>query len=66
MINKQAFNQIFGGIDPPKNNIRNTVCTLYFTSYATQRDLGMPADKAAALLGVDAEIAEKLYQDSKQ
>lgn len=26
---------------------------------------GMPADKAAALLGVDAEIAEKLYRESK-
>lgn len=61
-LDKQ-FQQIFGGTEPPQNSIRNTVCTLYFSSYCAQRDNGMAADKAARLLGVDQDVAERLYQE---
>ena len=59
---QQAFDQIFAPARPAE---RQLIGTLMMTSYCAQRDYGMPADKAAALLGVDAEIAEKLYQESK-
>lgn len=56
---EQAFDNIFSPARPAE---RQVLGTLYMTSYAIQRDAGMPADKAAALLGVDQETAERLYQ----
>lgn len=59
---EQAFDQIFAPARPAERQI---IGGLMMSSYCAQRDYGMPADKAAALLGVDAEIAEKLYQETK-
>lgn len=59
---QQQFDSIFAPARPAE---RQMIGQLMMTSYATQRDLGMPADKAAALLGLDSEIAEKLYREQK-
>ena len=59
---QQQFDSIFAPARPAE---RQMIGGLMMTSYATQRDLGMPADKAAALLGLDSEIAEKLYREQK-
>lgn len=56
----QQFDSIFAPARPAE---RQMIGNLYMVSYITQRQNGMPADKAAALLGVDAEVAEKLYQE---
>jgi len=58
----QQFDSIFAPARPAERQILGG---LMIASYCAQRDYGMPADKAAALLGVDAEIAEKLYRESK-
>jgi hypothetical protein len=57
---QQQFDSIFAPARPAE---RQMVGQLYMISYITQRQAGMPADKAAALLGVDQEIAESLYQE---
>ena len=54
------FDEIFAPARPAE---RQMVGQLYMISYITQRQNGMPAQRAAALLGVDAEIAESLYQE---
>ena len=54
------FDEIFAPARPAE---RQVIGYLYLTSYITQRQNGMPAQRAAALLGVDAEVAEKLYQE---
>jgi hypothetical protein len=59
---QDQFDSIFSPARPAERPILGA---LYYTSYATQRDLGMPADKAAALLGVDPVVAETLYQENK-
>lgn len=58
---QQQFDSIFAPARPAE---RQMIGQLMMTSYATQRDNGMQAEKAAALLGVDAEIAERLYQQN--
>jgi len=57
---QQHFDEIFAPARPAE---RQVIGNLYMISYITQRQNDMPADKAAALLGVDAEIAESLYQE---
>lgn len=56
---EEAFDNIFAPARPAE---RHMIGGLMMTSYCAQRDAGMPADKAAALLGVPADLAEQFYK----
>lgn len=60
---QQQFDEIFAPARPAE---RQLLGGLMMASYCAQRDYGMSADKAAALLGVPAELAEQLYQIHKE
>lgn len=60
---EEAFDNIFSPARPAE---RQLIGGLMMTSYCAQRDAGMPADKAAALLGVPADLAEQFYQIHKE
>lgn len=60
---EEAFDNIFSPASPAE---RQLIGGLMMVSYAAQRDAGMPADKAAAMLGVPADLAEQFYQIHKE
>lgn len=60
---QKHFDEIFSPARPAE---RQLIGGLMMTSYCAQRDAGMQADKAAALLGVPADLAEQFYQIHKE